>query len=96
MNQTLLLSNIIFFNLFFLVAIQPLHAEEISPEVYRLQEIELPTTNVKDWQTQQIPVNEIVQVTGVNLQQTETGLEIILDTPAGQYLNRKLLAIAIL
>jgi iron complex outermembrane receptor protein len=79
-NQSLLLSNIFYLNLFFFIAIQPLNAEEISPKILRLEDIKLPTTNVKDWLTQQSPTNEVIPITEINLKQTATGLEVILDS----------------
>lgn len=90
MKRTLLLNNLVYFPTFFLLALQPINAEEISTfafstsKIPRLRETKLPKTNLNDWLTQQTPINEIIQVTDVNLKQTATGLEVILAAPTGK------------
>lgn len=98
MKKKLISCNFVYFKAFFLLAIQPIHAEEISTFtsaqirqtnlntanlIPRLKEIELPKTNLHNWLTQQTPTQEITEITKVNLKQTETGLEIILETSTG-------------
>lgn len=70
--------------------IQPVQAKEVT-EIPSGQQLDLPATTVKDWlvqiQENQTPATEVVQVTGVKVNPTDEGLEIILETPKGEQLQ---------
>ncbi|WP_414586470.1 TonB-dependent siderophore receptor [Scytonema sp. PCC 10023] len=60
------------------------HTAKIVPitKIPQLKDIQRPYTNVKEWLAQQEQSSQIIQVTGVRLNQTQSGLEIILKTSA--------------
>lgn len=60
--------------------------EVASTNIPRLSDIPHSYTRVKDWLAQESQPNRVLQVTGVELKPTENGLEVILETPAGQIL----------
>ncbi|MEH2191212.1 MAG: TonB-dependent siderophore receptor [Nostoc sp.] len=63
----------------------PVYADEIViKDILKLSDIQRPHTTVKEWLAQQ---TEIISVTEVHLNQTPSGLEIILKTPASDKLQ---------
>ena len=67
-----------------ILAMQPSWAAEKSSQIPRAIDRQQPAATVKAWMTQ---IEATVQVAGVKLNPTATGLEIILDTPAGKTLT---------
>lgn len=53
-----------------------------TKEIPKLKDIQRPNTSVKEWLAQQKQQSQIIQVTGIKLNQTQSGLEIILETSA--------------
>lgn len=74
---------------------QPVWAEEradnkaqIITEMPRIQEIKRPATTVKEWLSQTpTPDAQMVQVTGVKLNQTDAGIEVVLETTKSEQLQ---------
>ncbi|MEA5600481.1 TonB-dependent siderophore receptor [Nostoc sp. UHCC 0252] len=63
----------------------PVYADEIViKDIPQVSDIQRPHTNTKDWLAQQ---TEIISVTEVRLNQTSSGLEIILKTPTSDKLQ---------
>ncbi|AFY34758.1 TonB-dependent siderophore receptor [Calothrix sp. PCC 7507] len=61
----------------------------VVAKIRRLSEIDIPATNIKDWLSQSSTPNaqSPVQVTGVRVNRTETGIEVILETKEGEKLK---------
>lgn len=61
----------------------------VVTKIPRLSEIDRPATNIKDWLSQSSTPNaqSPVQVTGVRLNSTNTGIEVILETKEGEKLQ---------
>lgn len=53
----------------------------------QLSEIPRPSTSIKDWLVQETQQNQIIQVTGVRLNSTASGVEVILETPTSNKLQ---------
>ncbi len=53
-------------------------------DISGLSDIERPKTSIKDWLAQESQTPQILQIIGVRLQNTETGLEVVLETPNGE------------
>jgi iron complex outermembrane receptor protein len=53
-------------------------------DIPRLSDIELPKKSIKDWLAQESETPTIQQIIGVRLQETETGLEVVLETQTGE------------
>ncbi|MBC1240667.1 hypothetical protein [Nostoc sp. 2RC] len=61
---------------------QPVKAQSAEPPITKipqLSDIPRPHTNVKDWLAQQNQQTEVTVVTGVRLNLTSSGLEILLE-----------------
>ncbi|MFM2062632.1 MAG: hypothetical protein RLZZ507_2302 [Cyanobacteriota bacterium] len=56
----------------------------VITDIPRLNDIESPKTSIKDWLAQESPTSQVLQITGVRLQETETGLEVVLETTTGE------------
>jgi iron complex outermembrane recepter protein len=56
-------------------------------KIPQLSEIPHPHTSVKDWLAQEQKQNQVIQVTGVRLSPTASGLEVILETPISDKLQ---------
>ncbi|MEH2466265.1 TonB-dependent siderophore receptor [Nostoc sp.] len=61
----------------------------VFAKIPRLSEIDRPATNIKDWLSQSSTPNaqSLVQVTGVRVNSTNTGIEVILETKEGEKLQ---------
>ena len=61
----------------------------VVTKIPRLSEIDRPATNIKDWLSQSSTPNaqSPVQVTGVRVNSTNTGIEVILETKEGERLK---------
>ncbi|MBD2615617.1 TonB-dependent siderophore receptor [Nostoc punctiforme FACHB-252] len=69
---------------------QPVKAQSAEPPITKipqLSDIPRPHTNVKDWLAQQNQQTEVTVVTGVRLNLTSSGLEILLETPTSDKLQ---------
>ncbi|MCC5622121.1 TonB-dependent siderophore receptor [Nostoc sp. CHAB 5715] len=69
---------------------QPVKAQSAEPPITKipqLSDIPRPHTNVKDWLAQQNQQTEVTVVTGVRLNPTSSGLEILLETPTSDKLQ---------
>lgn len=60
--------------------------EKSTSNILQLGEIQLPKTSASYLLTQENTTPAIVQITGVRLQQTETGLQVVLETAQGDLL----------
>ncbi len=60
--------------------------DKLTSNILQLGEIQLPKTTASYLLTQENTTPAIVQITGVRLQQTETGLEVVLETLQGDLL----------
>ena len=73
-----------------LLETQPVKAQSAEPPIAKipqLSDISRPYTNVKDWLAQQNQQTEVTPVTGVRLRATDSGLEILLETPTSDKLQ---------
>ncbi|WP_313933880.1 TonB-dependent siderophore receptor [Anabaena sp. FACHB-83] len=70
----------------FLLETQAVKAQSIA-NIPQLSDIPRPHTNVKDWLAQQNQQPEVIPVTGVSLNLTASGLEILLATPTSDKLQ---------
>ncbi|MHC5856091.1 TonB-dependent siderophore receptor [Nostoc sp.] len=61
-----------------------INSEVPITNIPQLSDIPRPPTSVKDWLAQEVPQNQVIQVTGVRLNSTASGLEVILETPTNQ------------
>lgn len=68
-------------------AVKAQSAEPPSAKIPQLSDISRPYTNVKDWLAQQNQQTEVTPVTGVRLRATDSGLEILLETPTSDKLQ---------
>ncbi|MBW4478455.1 MAG: TonB-dependent siderophore receptor [Tolypothrix brevis GSE-NOS-MK-07-07A] len=69
---------------------QPVKAQSAEPPITKipqLSDIPRPHTNVKDWLAQQNQQTEVTVVTGVRLNRTSSGLEILLETSTSDKLQ---------
>ncbi|MEA5504345.1 TonB-dependent siderophore receptor [Halotia wernerae UHCC 0503] len=69
---------------------QPVKAQSTEPPITKipqLSDIPRPYTNVKDWLVQQNQQTEVIVVTGVRLNPTSSGLEILLETSTSDKLQ---------
>ncbi|MCX7594685.1 MAG: TonB-dependent siderophore receptor [Fischerella sp.] len=62
-------------------------AKSAIAQIPKLSDVSRPYTSVKDWLAQQTQQTEVIPVTGVRLNATSSGLEIILETPASDKLQ---------
>jgi len=73
------------------LAVQPATAQSVSKvtttPILRVNDWSQPATSVREWLTQATPPTDIVQITGVILNPTQDGLEIILETGGGETLQ---------
>ena len=56
----------------------------VITDIPRLNDIERPKTSIQDWLAQESQTPQVLQITGVRLQETEDGLEVVLETPTGE------------
>ena len=73
-----------------LLETQPVKAQSAEPliaKIPQLSDISRPYTNVKDWLAQQNQQTKVTPVTGVRLRATDSGLEILLETPTSDKLQ---------
>ncbi|MEH1980894.1 MAG: TonB-dependent siderophore receptor [Nostoc sp.] len=63
---------------------EAINSEVPITNIPQLSDIPRPPTSVKDWLAQEVPQNQVIQVTGVRLNSTASGLEVILETPTNQ------------
>jgi iron complex outermembrane recepter protein len=74
----------------YLLGTQPVKAQSAEPPITKipqLSDIPRPHTNVKDWLAQQNQQTEVTVITGVRLNPTSSGLEILLETPTSDKLQ---------
>nr|WP_313933845.1 MULTISPECIES: TonB-dependent receptor [Anabaena] len=57
---------------------------EVMTDIPRLNDIERPKTSIQDWLAQESQTAQVLQITGVRLQETEAGLEVVLETLEGE------------
>lgn len=68
-------------------AVKAQSAEPPITKIPQLSDIPRPHTNVKDWLAQPNQQTEVTLVTGVRLNSTSSGLEIVLETPTSEKLQ---------
>jgi iron complex outermembrane receptor protein len=66
---------------------EAINSEVPITNIPQLSDIPRPQTSVKDWLAQEVPQNQVTQVTGVRLNSTASGLEVILETPTSNQLQ---------
>lgn len=74
-----------------MTAVQPKQqakkVEVLITDIPRLNDIPRQNTSIKDWLAQENRQNQVLQVTGVRLFQTKSGLEVILETSTSNQLQ---------
>lgn len=65
---------------------QPL-SEVATTQIPRVKDLPRQATNVKEWLTQATPAVSVVRITAVRLNQTQSGLNVVLETAGGEVLQ---------
>ncbi len=80
-----------FMSLAGVMCLEPVNAQSSSgvetTQILRVKNLPRSATSIKEWLTQAAPATNIVRVTGVRLNQTQSGLEVILETAGGEPLQ---------
>jgi len=76
---------------FFCLGLQPVNAQSAlegeMTQIRRVRDLPRSATSVQKWLTQVTPIAGIVQITGVKLNSTQDGLQVVLETSGGELLQ---------